>query len=270
MAQSQYFSNEMLFVKYLQSKDLAQESLSVLHGIDTNNLEVTQKDSINYELAWTYYTLKKLSNAAFYFNKISNNDSRKLKSLFFESYCQCYIKKLDSCQLILENLKLNDSVYNELRYFELAGVSLLKKEFKQFENYSSYFSYTQYAFENEERKLVEYKNAINSKRKKSPFIAATLSAIIPGAGKWYAGKKKEAIGAFLPILATGFLALEGYNKGGVNDARFLIFGSLFTTFYIGNIWGSSFAVKIAQSEFQEKYENKILFDLHIPLRILFN
>ena len=161
-------------------------------------------------------------------------------------------------------------MYNQFKNFQFAGLALLKKDYQNFSDYATNFSFSNYAFGNEEKKLNEYKQKMISHRKKSPFIAATLSAIIPGAGKWYAGKKKEALGAFLPILSSGLLALEGYNKGGLKDARFLIFGSLFTTFYIGNIWGSSFAVKISQTEFENKYENKILFDMHIPLRNLFN
>lgn len=269
-AQFNNFSKEIIFVKHLQSKELSLESLSVLHSIDTSNLELTQKDSLFFELAWAYYSEKQLDNAAFYFSKVSKTDSRKAKSIFFEAYCKCYTKQYDSCNLVLESIQLTDSVYNELRYFELAGTALLKKDFPRFEILSRHFSYKHYAFENEEKKLIEYKNSFIKYRRKSPFVAAALSAIIPGAGKWYAGKKKEGIGAFLPIISTGLLALEGYKKGGLKDARFLIFGSLFTTFYIGNIWGSSFAVKISQSEFETKYENKILFDIHIPLRNLFN
>jgi hypothetical protein len=59
-------------------------------------------------------------------------------------------------------------------------------------------------------------------------------------------------------------------KDGVSSPRFIIYGSLFSLFYIGNIWGSALSVKIKRQEFNEKIDEQILFDMHIPLRTLFN
>lgn len=264
------FSKEIKFAKHLQEKEAHIESAFVLNNIDTTGLLQSQKDSLLYELGWFYYSQKKLDTAIYHFTKISSNDSRKLKANFFVAYCQTFLKKYTASDSTLKSIKTNDTVFNEFKNFQFAGLALLKKDYQNFNDYASNFSFSNYAFGNEEKNLNEYKQKMISHRKKSPFIAATLSAIIPGAGKWYAGKKKEALGAFLPILSSGLLALEGYNKGGLKDARFIIFATLFTTFYIGNIWGSSFAVKISQTEFENKYENKILFDMHIPLRNLFN
>ncbi len=66
------------------------------------------------------------------------------------------------------------------------------------------------------------------------------------------------------------LAYEAYRKAGAGSARFIAFGSLFSVFYIANIWGSVLAVKIKQKEYYRAYDNQILFDLHIPLRNLYN
>ena len=178
--------------------------------------------------------------------------------------------QLNASESSFKSIDTKDSVYTQLKNFELAGISLLKKDYASFDKYATNFTYANYAFNNEEKLLVDTKKIMSAHRKKSPFLAATLSAIIPGLGKIYAGKKKEGIGAFIPIIASGLIALEGYNKGGLKDARFLIFGTAFTTFYIGNIWGSSLAVKISESEFNNKNESKILFNLHIPLRNIFN
>ncbi|MEO6916521.1 MAG: hypothetical protein ABI151_13580, partial [Chitinophagaceae bacterium] len=100
--------------------------------------------------------------------------------------------------------------------------------------------------------------------------AGVYSAILPGAGKFYAGKKKQGIAAFLPILSLGVVTYESYRKSGIKSARTLAFGSLFSLFYVGNIWGSVLSVKIKEKEFYREYDNKILFDLHIPLRNLYN
>jgi hypothetical protein len=93
---------------------------------------------------------------------------------------------------------------------------------------------------------------------------------VPGLGKIYSGKKKQGIAAFLPVMSLALLTYEAYRMDGVKSARFIGFGALFGVFYIGNIWGSTLSVKIKQNEFNREYDNKILFDMHIPLRNLFN
>ena len=102
------------------------------------------------------------------------------------------------------------------------------------------------------------------------MLAGVYSAVLPGAGKFYAGRKKQGIASFLPILSLGAITYESYRKAGIKNARTLVFGSLFSVFYVGNIWGSVLAVKIKQKEFDREYDNKILFDMHIPLRNLYN
>lgn len=269
-SQQNTFSKEIRFSNFLQAKEQYAEAFFVLNNIDSTNLNDVQKDSLNYEKGWLYYSKKKLDSAVLFFAKVSANDPRKMKITFFEAYCLGFLKKLDSSEVCYKNIVSNDSTIVQLKNFQLSGISLLRKDFKSFDKYAANFTYTNYAFSNEEKIFTEAYKEASKHKKKSPFLAATLSAIIPGLGKIYAGKKKEGIGAFIPIVSSGIIALEAYNKGGFKDARFLIFGTLFSTFYIGNIWGSSLAVKISESEYNTKYENKILFNLHIPLRNIFN
>jgi len=123
---------------------------------------------------------------------------------------------------------------------------------------------------NEELAFDKYNNERMALKFRSPVVAGILSAVIPGLGKVYAGKKKQGLGAFFPVLSSALLTWEAYNRGGLKDARFWIFGTIFTTFYIGNIWGSISAVSIKNQEINRSYENKILFNMHIPLRNFFN
>jgi len=115
-----------------------------------------------------------------------------------------------------------------------------------------------------------YYDRLSSFKHRSPVLAGFYSALLPGAGKWYAGKKKQAIAAFLPIISLAAITYESYRKDGVKSARFIGFGTLFSIFYIGDIWGSTLSVKIRRNEFYKEYDNKILFDMHIPLRNFFN
>lgn len=264
------FSKEINFVKYLQSKGQYASANSVLQKIDTANLAQPQKDSLYYEIAWQAYTQKKLDSAVIFFQKISSADSRFKKASFFASYCQAYTKKFDESRLTLLSIAPKDSVENELRNFELAGLALLQRDYKKYQSYQAGFSFNSYILKQEETNLNKYNTVLIAQRKKSPVVAGVLSAIIPGSGKWYAGKKKQGIAAFLPVISAGFLTLEAYNRGGLKDARFWLYGTVFSTFYIGNIWGSVVSVKIKNQEFNRLYENKILFDMHIPLRNFFN
>ena len=149
-------------------------------------------------------------------------------------------------------------------------MALLRRDYGAFEQYQRSFTYSSYVMEKEEKNMGAYGTGLRSYRSKSPFLAGVYSAVIPGAGKFYAGKKRQGIAAFLPVISLAAVTYEAYRKGGVRSARFIGFGSLFSLFYIGNIWGSVLSVRVKEKEFYRAYDNKILFDLHIPLRNLYN
>jgi hypothetical protein len=101
-------------------------------------------------------------------------------------------------------------------------------------------------------------------------VAGLLSAVVPGAGKVYAGQLGQGVAIFLQNSIFALQAWEGYRKDGPRSARFLIYSGLFTVFYIGNVWGSVLSVQIKRQEMYERINNQILFDMHIPLRTIFN
>jgi hypothetical protein len=107
-------------------------------------------------------------------------------------------------------------------------------------------------------------------KSKSPLIAGLLSGIIPGAGKFYAGKKGDAISAFLSTAGLGLVTWENFRKSGLNSFKTIAFGSVLAVTYIANIYGSAFTVRILETEYKENVKSTILFDLHIPLRSTFN
>ena len=96
-----------------------------------------------------------------------------------------------------------------------------------------------------------------------------LSAVIPGAGKVYIKKYGGALSSLLTCGILGLLTYENYNKAGPTSFKTVFFGSLFSVFYIGNIYGSVYAVKDYRNDFKEKIEYRILFNIHIPLRNAF-
>ena len=269
-AQSFTFSKELRFAQYLLDKDAGREAMLVLRQVDTSSLTVSQKDSLFYMLGWAAYAAKQLDTSIQYLTKVSPGYGQYGKSRFFSAYCQAYQGRPEEAIGILQPLQLPDSAQLELRSLQLAGDALLQRNYSGFLQQQAHFTYSSYIFSREERHMQQYYDKLRSFPHRSPLLAGLYSAVVPGLGKFYAGKKKQGIAAFLPVMSLALLTYEAYRKDGVGSARFIGFGSLFTIFYVGNIWGSTLAVKIRRNEFNKEYDTQILFDMHIPLRNFFN
>ncbi|MCK5136952.1 MAG: hypothetical protein KAR19_14290 [Bacteroidales bacterium] len=72
---------------------------------------------------------------------------------------------------------------------------------------------------------------------KSPALAVSLSAIIPGAGKVYTKNWKDAIYSFLFVTTFSWLAYNSYADNGLSFNS-VLFGSIALSFYSANIYGS--------------------------------
>ncbi|MEO0107784.1 MAG: membrane protein insertion efficiency factor YidD [candidate division WOR-3 bacterium] len=77
--------------------------------------------------------------------------------------------------------------------------------------------------------------------KRSPALAAGLSAVVPGLGKAYAGRVPDAVFSFVAIGLTGWQAYEGFRRDGTGSVRGWLYGSVGLTLYAGNVWGSAVA-----------------------------
>lgn len=264
------FTQDLRFGKYLHDKEMYKQADWVLAQIPGRQLLPQQKDSLYYWQGWNAYTAKKLSDASRYLMMVSDTAVWAQKSHFFGAYCMAY-ERDTAAYCTAQQIQVKDSVEKEMQYFQLAGIQLLQRKTKAYDSLHRHFTYSSYIMEAEERKLDEYYDKIkHHQKRKSPLLAGIYSAIIPGAGKIYAGKKKQGIGAFFPVAMFAGLTYEAYSKGGVKSARFITYGTLFSLFYAGNIWGSVVAVKIKQRELNNYYDNQILFNMHIPLRNLYN
>ena len=269
-AQQFNFTKEIKFVRYLQEKEQFSEAEAVLNNVDTVLLNPAQKDSLYFEKGWFAYSRKQLDTAARFLEKVSEQDPRFLKAAFFAQYCNTFQKRFQEARSGFSLIPVTDSIQQELKNFQLAGLSLLHRDTIAYRGYRKGFGYSNYVMLKEEHSFEQYYTELLAIKQRSPAVAGILSAVVPGLGKVYAGKKKQGLGAFFPVVTAGLLTWEAYNRGGIKDARFWIYGTLFTTFYIGNIWGSVSAVSIRNQELNRSYDNKILFNMHIPLRNFFN
>jgi len=87
-------------------------------------------------------------------------------------------------------------------------------------------------------------------KKKSYFVGALASAILPGSGKFYAGAKGGAASSLGACLFWAMMSAEAYRvNNSFWTARGLTFTSIFTLFYVGNIWGTVGVIKKRRDAF---------------------
>jgi tetratricopeptide (TPR) repeat protein len=270
-AQKKQFSDELKFANYLISSKNYDDAVFLLENLLNETFSPIQKDSIYFILAKTYYLKQNLEKSNERFEQIINlNVPFGNEALFFNAYNHMYLQHYQQAIIKINSIHSIDSLTIGLRNFELAGLSLLQRDLETFESKSRNFKQNRFQYSPQEKSLLDIGKDINAHKTKSPALAGILSALVPGAGKIYAGKTGQGIGTLITNVILGLQAWEGYRKDGVNSARFIAFGSIFTIFYVGNIWGSVFTVKLANEEFNDAINHKILFDLHIPLRTIYN
>ena len=84
----------------------------------------------------------------------------------------------------------------------------------------------------------------NEKSKKSPFKAVVLSAIIPGAGHWYAGSKYKAVGYAAAEAALWFGRSHFNDKGDEIEREYRLYADQFWNINEYNNWKNSDDVDI--------------------------
>lgn len=263
---------EIKFINHLIQNRQFEDANYLLEKIDLKKIkELNLVDSISFLKGWAYYNEKQLDSSAKYLLKVTESSSLYEKSIFFSAYNYSYQRNYKKSRTLLNqpNNFIDKNRFEKLKNLQLAGLALLERDYEAFNTYSDGFSFDYYATSKQETSLVEL-SKISKKKRKSYFLAGLMSSVIPGSGKIYAGKAGEGTAAFLAVGSMFALTVENYLKDGFNDFKTLIFASVFTVFYIGNIYGSIVTIKVQNERFNEQIDTKILFDMHIPLRTIFN
>ncbi len=270
-APAQYtVSRELDFIQHLINQEAYRDAIYYINRDFQHIYPLPVRDSLNYFRGWSQYAIKDLGPSAASLLQVSSDSPLFFKSRFFAAYNYSHLGKLRLSESILQNLSTEGRLSN-LRNFQLSGIALLARDTEKFNAcFGRIETVSDFSFVTEKKQLEQYHLEILNYRKKSMAVGAFMSALIPGSGKIYAGKTGEGISAFLLVAATGAAAWENYRKLGASHARTLLFGSLFAVLYVGNIYGTIFTVKLANQEFNHAMDQKILFNMHIPLRNLFN
>lgn len=92
---------------------------------------------------------------------------------------------------------------------------------------------------------------------KSPFIAASFSAIIPGTGKFYTKNWSDGIFSMLFVAGNAWQAYRGFHEHGIKSGYGWAFAGLSASFYIGNVFGAVKAAKRYNNNKRYEINNQI-------------
>ena len=88
---------------------------------------------------------------------------------------------------------------------------------------------------------------------RSPFLAGTLSTVLPGAGRLYTGRFADALNTFFIVGITGWQAYDGFRRDGLSSAKGWTLGTLCGIFYVGNIYGSVISARVYNRHVTEEF-----------------
>ena len=263
------FQESYGFLLHLQNNGSYNEGVHFLSRI-SDDFTGGKSDTLSYLMGIFHYEMKNIDESILAFKQVGRaNPSYYAQSKLLSSFQYAYKGSYDEAAFI-DTLDFHMPLYNELKITELAGVSLLTRNFSAFQHYSGQFTGGFYQLKGIQEKLLLNKEGLMKVKNKSSIKAGVLSGLMPGLGKFYLGKVGEG---YLTLLLSTVLALqvrEAYIKDGASSARFKIFSGIFGAVYIANIWGSAVAVKVYKREINDTYDEAILINMHIPLRTVFD
>ncbi|MEI7812416.1 MAG: hypothetical protein WCJ01_08315 [Ignavibacteria bacterium] len=112
----------------------------------------------------------------------------------------------------------------------------------------------------ERKSILEFINRKENPEYKSLWKAVMLSALLPGAGKFYTEEYGDAITIAIVTGLSGYLACDNFASG--HNFRAIAFTGLGALFYAGNIYGSAASAQI--------YNARVKFNLTSDLKLYLN
>jgi tetratricopeptide (TPR) repeat protein len=101
--------------------------------------------------------------------------------------------------------------------------------------------------------------------RKSRLFAAVISAVLPGSGKLYAGRPRDALGTLLILGSTAALAARAFHADGRGSAWGWAYGTLAAGFYAGDIYGAAVAVQVTNDKLERRLLRTVEVTCGIPL-----
>jgi hypothetical protein len=102
--------------------------------------------------------------------------------------------------------------------------------------------------------------------RKSSWLAGTMSALVPGTGKMYAGRTSDGLYSLALIGGASWLAYRGFRDDGTSSVKGWLLGSVGAVLYVGNIYGSVVAVRLYNANHEEALQRDIEAQITITTR----
>jgi hypothetical protein len=96
--------------------------------------------------------------------------------------------------------------------------------------------------------------------RRSPWLAGTLSAVVPGLGRVYLGRWQDGILSFFLVGVTAGISAHGFYQDGRSSVRGWLFGSTAAVFYLGNVYGSAVGALVQHREREEELLREVQRD----------
>ncbi|MCK5536701.1 MAG: hypothetical protein KAI79_07730 [Bacteroidales bacterium] len=258
------------FYIYLIQNNYLDEAKYIDQNKLIENSTFFKKDSFLWWKANLFEKLSQFDSAAFYLSKVTVNSQLYPQSKFKASFFYSTNKNYNLAIKELSQIQSQNSEINTLKSTHLASTYLLNKDYQKFEKTIINIDTNFYATKEAISSIVFINDDIKANKQKSALLAATLSTILPGSGKFYAGKTGESMAVLLSVGALAALLYENASKYDFRHTRTYLSASVFGVFYLGNIIGSYYTINRQNISFNEKVEKNILYHIQHSTHILFN
>ena len=235
---------DLKFVDHLVRTGNFKEALYLLDSTDCHLLQ--SNDSVNYLRGWSLYSLQRLQLSSESLLKVHEGSDFYAKSRFFAAYNYTHLGDYDKALNALSSASGNFSSNQSLHSFEKSGIFLLMGDTARYKESIIQANRNLFELSKSYDNLEKVANDLIYHKKKSPFLAGILSGVIPGSGKFYAGRKGGAISAFIATTGLGLVTLENHRKNGWNNFATIAFGAAFALSYVSNIYGAVLSAQMVE------------------------
>ena len=242
--------NTLKFAEYLKNKG---DNLFALEEYNRAYFLSPKNTQIHLEILSLNRKLGYFSQSLDFIDKIETSQIINKEKLF----CFLKLSKFESIDFELKNKSLILDK-NDMHIFKVSRL-ILDDKWSEARKYISelkpsdksiYIKKTTSTIKKHE--MIKFKN---------PYLASSMSLIIPGSGKLYLGDNKDALFSFLTITLAGWQAYDSFNRSGKNSISGWIYGGFTLLLYSGNIYGSFDAAK------KYNYNRQLLIDEEINYNI---
>lgn len=251
-------ANKTLFLSELIKQRQLDDALYLLRNYKESELV----DSLKILEAKILLELRRENEAAVlmdrYLSIKSESSSHRCSAQLILNHSRIMAGKYDS---LTEPSCHDHLLHSEEWRLQLLTSLIFRNKFDDFEMVFQSAKCTDPVLSVAEFALYIQKEQMQRRPVKHSFLAGLFSAIIPGTGKLYSGKPREAIYSFLPVVLNLAQAYEGYYFENTKSPHLYVFGAVGTVFYASNIYGSTKAAKRKNNETYFRIKSNIEFEI---------